>query len=220
VRETYLEDLQRNFEQGATGVKLLPVFHGYFPDHPGFIPVYEMCRKYKKPIVLDLSYWYLKFMPAVNELEDRRKRVNRFSDYARLLSPVLRQFADVPISLAHAGTALHPSDYDEIFPLIAEHPNLSCDIAAATGYSADWLQQLVKAVGAGKVMYGTDWPYWTQGPDSYLKAERRWTLVADDCPALNEEEKCAILGENAQRFVEYKLPTEIGKGGGEAKRES
>src|SRR6185295_17935085 len=59
VRETYLEDLQKNFEDGAAGIKMMTVFHGYFPDHPGFLPVYEMCRKYKKPIIMDLSYWYL-----------------------------------------------------------------------------------------------------------------------------------------------------------------
>jgi predicted TIM-barrel fold metal-dependent hydrolase len=216
LRETYLEDLQKNFEEGATGIKLLPVFHGYFPDHPGFLPVYEMCRKHKKPIVLDLSFWYLKDMPAINELEARRNSIKRFSDYAKLLAPVLKQFADVPVSLAHTGTAAKVSDYDEIFPFIAEHPNLSCDIAASTGYSAAWLEKLVKAVGAGKVMYGTDWPYWTNGPESYLKGERRWTMIANDCPSLTDEEKRAILAENAERFVQFKLPVQIVRNGKEA----
>src|SRR5207253_202653 len=123
--------------------------------------------------------------------EKRRNRVRRFADYAELLSPILKEFSDIPISLAHSGTALRTSDYDEIFPFMAQFPNLSCDIAAATGYSADWLQQLVKAVGAGKVMYGTDWPYWTSGVNSYLKGDRRWTMIADACPALSEEQKQA-----------------------------
>ena len=220
VRETYLEDLEKNFERGAAGIKMMSVFHGYFPDHPAYIPVYEMCRKYKKPIIMDLSFWYLSTMPAMNELEERRNRVHRFSDYAELLAPIFKQFSDIPISLAHTGTALRVSDYDEIFPFIAQFPNLSCDVAAATGYSAEWLEKLVKAVGAGKIMYGTDWPYWASGVNSYLKGERRWTMIADECPALGEEQKRAILAGNAERFVAYQMPATIGSDGKESKRGS
>lgn len=213
TRETYLEDLERDFEEGGAGVKLLPVFHGYLPDHPGFIPVYELCRRYRKPIILDLSFWYMvgsggaapPLLPAF-ELESRQKLVKRFSDYARLISPIFRQFSDVPFSLAHTGTAHRESDYDEIFPVIAEHPNVSCDIAASTGYSAAFLQRLVKAVGAHKVMYGTDWPYWASGAQSYLKGERRWTIITDECPALDEQQKRMILAGNADRFVQYQMP--------------
>ncbi|MDD2764620.1 MAG: amidohydrolase family protein, partial [Opitutaceae bacterium] len=45
-RKGYLDDLQRDLEMGAEGVKLLPAFHGFLPDNPGFTPVYELCRKY------------------------------------------------------------------------------------------------------------------------------------------------------------------------------
>lgn len=215
TRESYLEDLERDFDEGAAGIKMLPIFHGYFPDHPGYVPVYEMCRKRKKPIILDLSYWYLETMPPYNELEARRNRVKRWSDYARIIEPIFKQFSDVPISLAHAGTARRPSDYDEIFPFIAEQPNASCDIAAATLTSGvktvDFIQQLVKAVGSHKVMYGTDWPYWTTGKDSYRKGTNRWSMITDDCPGFSDADKRSILAGNAETFVRFELPKAAAK---------
>jgi membrane dipeptidase len=205
-RKGYLKDLEKDFDTGAAGIKLLPWFHGLLPDHPGFIKVFEVCRKYKKPVILDLSWWYFHLHPLTHEPLARRKLVKSFADYGRLLAPLFRRFADVPISLAHAGTAKTERDYADIFALIAAHPNVSCDLAAATGYSAKFIQRLVKAVGAHKVMYGTDWPYWSSGPDSYRGGERRWTMITGDCPGLSDAEKQMILAGNAERFVKNLLP--------------
>src|SRR5262249_28545418 len=102
-RDRYLEDLGKDFEAGAAGVKLLPLFHGYLADHPGFIKVYELCEKHKKPVILDLS-WYFDQSPLSRETPARQKLVKSFADYARVLSPVFRQFAALPISLAHGAT--------------------------------------------------------------------------------------------------------------------
>ena len=215
TREGYLEDLQRNFEEGASGIKMMTVFHGYFPDHPGYLPVYEMCRKYKKPIVMDISYWYIDFMKPENELEARRNRVKRWSDYGRILAPIFKEYADVPISLAHTGTARRESDFDEILPFIAEHPNVSCDIAASLDWISDkyaeFLQRLVKAVGSHKVMYGTDWPYWAIGKDSYLKGRFRLKLITEECPSFNDHDKQNILAANAERFVRFEMPKAAAK---------
>ncbi|HZW35093.1 MAG TPA: membrane dipeptidase [Isosphaeraceae bacterium] len=206
-RPGYLDDLRRDLEAGASGIKLLPVFHGFWPDHPGFLPVYELCRKLKKPVIVDLSYWYLKFMPPEKESPRRRELVRTFADYAKLVAPIFRQFAEVPFSLAHTGTARVEADYDAIFRLIADHPNVSCDLAAATGFTGPaWLERLVRAVGAEKVMYGTDWPYWAEGPDAYTTGRARWTRIADECPFLLEGEKQAILAGNAERFLRFELP--------------
>jgi membrane dipeptidase len=205
ARPGYLDDLRRDFDTGAAGVKLLPWFHGFLADHPGFLRVFELCRERCKPIIIDLSWWYFHLQPLARETTVRRKLVKSFADYARLLDPVFRHLADVPFSLAHAGTARTTADYDAIFALIADHANVSCDVAAATDYSAPFLQRLVRAVGAHKVMYGTDWPYWSSGPESYRVGERRWRLIADECP-FSPEDKQQILAGNAERFVRNELP--------------
>ncbi len=211
MRKGFLDDLATDFEAGASGVKMLPWFHGVLPDHAAYLRVYELCRKHKKPVILDLSWWYFHLNPLYNEPAARRKLVQSFADYARLLAPLFRQFADVPFSLAHCGTARDAKEYDDIFALIAAHANVSCDVAAARDYSVKFLERLVRAVGGHKVMYGTDWPYWSSGVESYRTGSRRWRLITDECPALSEHDKRLILAENAERFVRFQLPDETGQ---------
>ena len=172
--------------------------------------MYELCRRHKKPVILDLSWWYFHLNPLFNEPAPRQKQVQSFADYSRLLAPLFREFGDVPFSLAHCGTAKAVEDYHAIFPLIAAHPNASCDVAAATGYDAAFVQRLVKAVGAHKVMYGTDWPYWSNGADCYVAGSRRWRMIAHDCPELTDDDKRRVLAENAERFVRNELPDRTG----------
>jgi predicted TIM-barrel fold metal-dependent hydrolase len=97
-------------------------------------------------------------------------------------------------------------DYKEIFALIARHPNLSCDLAAIMDYSPSFIHQLVKAVGPRRVMYGTDTPYWFKRADSYRSGSRRWTLIADECSFLSDEEKQLLLADNAKRFARFEMP--------------
>jgi predicted TIM-barrel fold metal-dependent hydrolase len=226
-RPGYLDDLQRDLEMGASGIKLLSVFHGFFMDHPGFLPVYEMCRKYKKPIITDVSYWYLNKMPAEKETPQRRAMIKTYADYAKLMGPIFRQFADVPFSMAHAGAVITDADHDAFYQMVSDHPNVSCDIAAAAGAGgslavppgtpgfrftsfADWMERMVRGMGAERIMYGTDWPYWSNGPDAYRTGSSRWTRITDDCPFLGEGQKQAILAGNAERFVKFELPAASG----------
>lgn len=211
LRETMMEDLEGYLDMGASGFKLLPLFHGFLPDNPGFRPVYELCRRRKKPMIVDLSWWYLggDVEYGFNETRERQEMVKSwqsFADYARLLDPIFEEFRTVPFSLAHCGTAKKREDYEHIFPLIARHPNVSCDLAAVLDYSPKFIGELVKAVGAGKVIYGTDAPYWFKGPDSYRTGRQRWTMIAEECPFLSDEEKQMILAGNAERLVQDQRP--------------
>ena len=210
IRETYLEELERRFEKGASGIKLLPIFHGLLPDHRAWHPVYELCRKHRKPIILDLSWWYFGKFPLHNESRARRRLASSFesfADYARILHPIFQEFSSVPFSLAHCGTAGVWEDYKGIFSLIARYPNLSCDLAAILDFSPPFIQQLVKAVGPRKIMYGTDSPYWfKKGQDSYRTGRTRWTMIAEECSFLSDEEKQLLLADNAERFARFEMP--------------
>jgi len=205
-RGGYLQALERDLGKGASGVKILSAFHGFLPDNPGFMPVYELCRRYRKPVIIDGSFWYFQHMPPRKEPPARQKEAMHYAGYAKTLRTVFRAFPDVPFSLAHAGTARTMADYKEIYKLLGEHPNASCDVAAALGYGPSWLERLVREVGAEKVMYGTDWPYWSSGLDSYLTGARRWTMIANECAGLSDEQKRCILAGNAERFLKFELP--------------
>ncbi|MCH8188334.1 MAG: amidohydrolase family protein [Proteobacteria bacterium] len=201
-----LEDLDKDFELGADGVKILSNFHGFLPDNPGFMPVYEMCRKYNKPVIIDGSFWYFKKFLPNKESKSRQKEAQTIKGYTKTLATVLAEFPTIAFSLAHTGTAAVISDYDEIYKVMSDHSNVTCDTAASRGYSAEWFQDLVQSVGAHKVMYGTDWPYWLdEGLDSYRKGRRRWTMITDDCPKLTEHEKKLILAGNADRFIKTRV---------------
>ena len=211
LHERLTDEIGKWFDMGASGLKLLPLFHGLLPDHPSFRPVYELCRQRKKPIIMDVSWWYFgKYVGyGLNETRERQEMVKSFrsyADYAKLMDPIFKEFSTVAFSLAHCGTAKAKEDYHHIFPLIARNPNVSCDLAAILEYSPRFIEELVKAVGARRVMYGTDAPYWYKGPDSFRTGSRRWTLIAEDCPFLSTEDKQLILAGNAERFVKNELP--------------
>jgi predicted TIM-barrel fold metal-dependent hydrolase len=59
LRETFPEDLERDLEQGAVGWKYMPVFYGLLADNAGFLPAYEVCRRYRSPVIIDLCYWLI-----------------------------------------------------------------------------------------------------------------------------------------------------------------
>lgn len=215
VHEDLIEDLERFLDQGAAGLKLLPLFHGILPDHPGFRPVYELCKRRNKPIILDISWWYLggEIGYGWNESKARQAMVKSWTswaDYGKLLDPILSEFSSVQFSMAHCGTAKKREDYEHIFAFISRHPNVSCDLAMIMDYSPGFMEELTKAVGAHKVMYGTDAPYWWgKAANPYKEARARWTMIAEDCGFLNEFQKQAILAGNAERFARNEPPKPV-----------
>ncbi len=206
IREGYAGELQRNFEQGAGGIKLLLPFHGLLPDHPSWLRIYELCRKHRKPIIWEDGYFLYVKSPALypinNESRTRQefaKSLKSFDAYAeRVLDPIFKAFSDLPISLAHVGVPNVKEEYASVFALMNRHPNLSCDLASVLEYSHAFLQDLVKAIGAERVMYGSDSPW---GGDF----RKRWGLIAN-APFLNDHEKQSILASNVERFVQCQLP--------------
>lgn len=206
VREGYMADLERNLDHGASGIKLLLPFHGLLPDHRSWRPVYELCRKLKKPILWEDLYFLNRRNPETypvhNETRARRQlaeSIKSFGEYARsILDPIFSEFSEVPISLVHVGVANAPADYGEIFELINRHPNVSCDVSSILEYDASFIERLVKAVGARKIMYGSDSPW---GRDF----RRRWGVIAD-LDSLSHGQRQLILADNAERFVRFEIP--------------
>lgn len=212
LQEDLAEKLDRWADMGISGMKLMNLFYGVFPDHPGLNVLYDFAQRRKKPIILDPSWWYLgrpQHQYGFNESRERQKMAESWTSYegyAKLMDDVFSRYPTVPFSIAHAGTAKKKEDYEHIFPLIKRHKNVSCDIGMVNGFGVEFLKELVGAVGASRVMYGTDAPYWWKEPESYLTGRFRWTLIADECPFLSEQEKQAILAGNAERFIRFQLP--------------
>lgn len=206
LSESFVEDLERDFEMGAVGWKYMPIFYGFLADNPGFVPAFELCRKRRAPVILDLSNWHIGQYPLYNETPRRQSLVKSFADYARLLDPVFKEFESVPICLAHMGTpggwdhatmdwskTKAERDYEAVFEFVSRHPNALVDTSPEMAKTAGEYKRIVKAVGARRLMWGTDWPF----------AElTTWKLVRDQCDFLAADEKAAIFCGNALRFVQ------------------
>lgn len=172
-RPGYLDDLKADLDQGAAGVKLLPVFVGMLPDNPGFRPVYELCRERGLPIILDPSFWYLDRYP-LHSTPEHQRGIRDYAEYAALMSPIFEEFSDVRFCIAHYGTpnlwgpdGLDLRKLDPVIELVKCHPNVCVDLAAMPVPSNEdfpqptavaLLQRLIAGVGAEKVMFGTDYP--------------------------------------------------------------
>ena len=129
LRETFPADLERDLEEGAVGWKYMPVFYGFLADNRGFLPGYEVCRRQKASIIIDLCNWLIgPNFPLYNEIPDRQKAVKCLEDYARLLDPVFSAFPTVPVLLAHRGTPRDDKDF-----VVARTRELLDSVADAIG---------------------------------------------------------------------------------------
>jgi len=107
--------LEDAVKDGARGLKLIgghPHFYDEPLDSPNMVKVYEVCRKYKLPILIHASL--AKYPKQKKELEH-----------------VLRDFPDVTIVAAHyAKTSPHLEECQE---LLDRYPNLYIDISMGGG---------------------------------------------------------------------------------------
>lgn len=137
-------------------------------------------------------------------------------DYREFLStfdPVATAYPDVRFLLTHWGCFTwgeqRKAHAEPPFPLLLllielmkPHRNLSTDIAAhqflfKPSTSRALLEQLVEHLGPERILYATDWPWGDSSPQAMVKN----VAFVKEATFLDEEQKCAILGLNACRFL-------------------
>ena len=206
LRESFPEDLERDLDEGAVGWKYMPIFYGFLADNPGYLPAFELCRRRRAPVILDLSNWHIGQYPLYNETPKRQKLVSNFADYARLLDPLFKEFKTVPICLAHIGTPggwdrstmewskeKAERDYEAVFEFVSRHPNALVDTSPNMASTPEVYERIFKRVGARKIMWGTDWPF---------SKMNSWRVIQDGCDFLSQQEKELMISGNALRFVQ------------------
>ncbi|HWQ56338.1 MAG TPA: amidohydrolase family protein [Bryobacteraceae bacterium] len=196
LRETFLEDLERDFDEGAVGWKIMPLFYGFLADNPGFMPAYELCARRKCAVILDLSNWHIGQYPLYNEVAERQGIVKRFEDYGRLLDPLFERFRETPICLAHIGTPKDDADREAVLAFVARHPNALLDTSPHMVKTPELYRHIVTEVGARKLMWGTDFPFAPMDT---------WRMVTDQCDFLSPADRRLIVTGNAQRFVQGRV---------------
>lgn len=164
-----LGDLHHAQDLGLHGLKIHPDIQGFPIDCPGFQKLYALCEKENMPILAHTG--------------DGRYD---YSNPNRLL-PLLRSHPGLTVVGGHfAGWGI----WESAWTALHGEPNLYVDCSSALCYiPADVSKKIIRAFGADRVLFGTDYPLHP------VKRELRlfWEL------GLEPEENRRILSENAKK---------------------
>ena len=182
--------------EGATGVKIFPAFINSHLDDVGLMRVYEACTSRGASVLISFEKLRPPQTPSLLE-------------YLKELVPVLERFPSISFCLLHAGCAdpLAPAAR-QVFELVNRFDNLYLSTATP---GATWddgveypyanylrrIEILASVVGARKLMWATDWPWF----DHYYRYEQAIEAVQRHTDFLTEEERSAFLGGTAAAFL-------------------
>ena len=173
----HVRDLAEN--EGARGVKLHGPAEGFFMGDERLWPTYTACRELGLPVIGHSG-------------PDREG--NGFAE-PRAFGAVLKAFPELPVVLAHMGGAT----WQQALEIAESYDNAffdCCEVIEWThsenGPSDRELAQLIRDIGAERVMMGSDFPWY----DLDQTVDRVMSL-----PILSMEEKEGIIGANAERIL-------------------
>lgn len=185
----------QDFADGAVGIKLFPCYIECHLNDPGLVAVFETVRKHKGRALVSLQSWRDSKIPHATYLAEAAE--------------MLERFPEVNMALMQAGCVdpLTP-EIAPVLDLVRRFPN--CYLS--TGYCgelwddgteypyANWqgrIKTLVQGVGADRVMWGTDWPWF----EDRFKYQQSVNSVLKHAHYMNETEKGLFLGNTAARFM-------------------
>jgi predicted TIM-barrel fold metal-dependent hydrolase len=129
--------------------------------------------------------------------------VNPDPDYSRpkAFEAVLKAFPKLNVIMAHLGGGF----YDEVLEITSQYSNAYFDTSAALsgdetgqalrlneeGLTDDEAVELIRKIGTDRVLFGTDYPWFNPA----------WDLKRFLNLGFSDDEKKAILGENARRIL-------------------
>jgi uncharacterized protein len=173
-------------EPGLAAVKLFPGYQHFYPHDRRLDPLYEFAAARGLPVLIHQGdtmdpNGLLKFARPIEVDEVAvRFRTTRFV-LCHLGNPWIHEAAELLYK--------HPNVYADTSGLLP--PERSPRFEAALGLAVRRVRDAIDAVGdVGKFLYGSDWPL-----ESIAAAVR---LVQE--LGLSEEDRRAVLGENARRL--------------------
>ncbi len=165
------EQLRDFARRGARGVKVHPEMQRLAPDDPGAMEIYAECERLGLPVI---------FHCGRSGIEPGFMR-----QYAvmRRYVPAIEAFPRVQFVLGHAGAR----DVAAAIPLAQRHNNVWLELA---GQGVTQVHELIAQVGADKLIFGTDWPFYP------IAATLVKVLLVTE---KQRSARAAILHDNAER---------------------
>jgi predicted TIM-barrel fold metal-dependent hydrolase len=137
------DELARQLDMGAAGLKIHPVHGGFCAADPALYPAYQLCQQEGVPVVVHTGT--SSFPGSDNAMAD-----------PGLLSPVLRDFPGLTVVLAHGGRGWW---YEAAASLALLHANVWIELSGLPpGRLPDYYARFNLGRLAGKFIFGTDWP--------------------------------------------------------------
>jgi len=182
--------LEEYIREGARGIKFHPMAQGFYPNDKKLANLYEFCNDISFPIVFHCG-------------RVSNARLNEFSDLDMII-PVIEKYGNIPFVLTHMADG----NVEDVFKVSQYYGNVFFDTSIViTGYDPirkfnepswpddDIVVQVVNRIGADRVVFGSDYPWGSPGPDL-----RR--IIGLN---LSEKQKKHILGENALKMFKIKI---------------
>ena len=175
------DELDRQMELGAVGLKLHPVHGGFAPNDRALYPAYWLCQQRELPVVIHCG---TSTFPG---------STNRYADPA-LLEDVIRDFPGLTVILAHGGRGWW---YDAAGFMTSMRENVWIEISGLPPKKLpEYYEKYDFERLARKMIFGTDWPG--------VPGLKNNALALFDL-GLDHETIELILHKNAKRL--YKLDT-------------
>lgn len=132
---------------GLRGIKIMPMYAGFFPHDERIDPLWEYVSKHRLPVLLHTGTTFVSQAPLEHTLP-------------RHIDVVARRFPDAKIIMAHLG---HPYE-GECIAVIRKHDNVYADISALHYRPFQFYHSLMLVQEYGvwhKLLFGTDYPFTT-----------------------------------------------------------
>ena len=196
--------VRRDAALGMVGVKLFPAYIHVSLLEEGITRVFDVCRELDLRVLISFETL-------------RPPRTKSLAEYLRELDELLGAYPTVKFALLHVGCAdpLTPA-VEEVFRVTRAHDN--CYLSTAypgevwddgSEYPfANYLQRIrrtCEAVGAHRVMWATDWPWF----DWAFKYEQGLNAIRRHVPWLREDDKALFLGGTAVEFMSTRLHDQV-----------
>ncbi|MCL2527543.1 MAG: amidohydrolase family protein [Defluviitaleaceae bacterium] len=171
INPSYTDDIVHELERclkvdDMRGIKIHPAGHGFMPDHKYYNAVYETADKYSLPVLIHT--WGSMDVAAVGNIAPRYPNAN--------------------LIMGHSGA--DSRGMEAAIDLVNKYDNVYGDLAISLAYEGN-VEWFVKEIGAEKVLYGTDMPFFSPSPNLGRVA------MAD----ISDAEKKNVLGLNIKKLL-------------------
>ena len=148
TQDGWEDELEHGHQQlGLRGIKLLPMYAGFYPYEARLDPLWHYATEHRLPVLLHTGTTFVAQAPIDCTLP-------------RHLDPVATRFPDVKIIMAHLS---HPYE-GESAVVIRKHPNVYADVSALHYRPLQFYHSLMLVQEYGvwhKLLFGSDYPFTT-----------------------------------------------------------